>query len=247
MNKKLAVLLVVPLLVSLGGAFAFSAFSGSSSVTINNTASHLTWENQATLTATNANNTPLTLDGPNGHIYEVGTGMAYFQSSGMYRLGFGAQYYNTATSGREYVINVTNFAPGEFIELTDIITNNGTVGFIVTAPYAQMSFNTSDPPLPPPPGPNPPPPPPLPPSQQTSNKINATSVPYAYFMDDLQSSTGWIYNVTEVSGFGISLSPEGSATMTIMIGLGNSNGKDVNCYQDSTFSLNIDLNVESDP
>ncbi len=244
MNKKLAVLLVVPLLVSLGGAFAFSAFSGSSSVTINNTAGHLTWENQATLTATNANNTPLTMQGPNGNIYEIGTGMEHFHASGMYNLGFGAQYYTTATSGREYVINVTNFAPGEFIQLTDVITNNGTVGFIVTAPYAQMNFNTSDPPLPPPPPPHPPI---SNPSGQTSNKINATSVPSAYFMDDLQSSTGWIYNVTEVSGFGISLSPEGSATMIIMIGLGNSNGHDVNYYQDSSFSLNIDLNVISDP
>ncbi len=231
MNKKLAVLLVVPLLVSLGGAFAFSAFSGSSSVTINNTAGHLTWENQATLTATNANNTPLTMQGPNGNIYEIGTGMEHFHASGMYNLGFGAQYYTTATSGREYVINVTNFAPGEFIQLTDVITNNGTVGFIVTAPYVSMAAHSSSNPV----------------YNPSGKSIAVTNVSSSAFASDLQSSTGWLYSVNEVSGFGTSLSPEGSATMIIMIGLGNSNGHDVNHYQGSDLSLEIDLNVESDP
>lgn len=229
MNKKLAVLLVVPLLVALGGTLAFSAFSGSSSVAIDNTAGHLTWTNDLTLVGTNANNTPLTLNGPNGAIYEVGSAEPYFHSNGMYHLNLGLQRYTTATSGREYVVNVTNFAPGEYIELTAVITNNGTVGFMVmpVAPTFTTSSNAT--------------------YNPSNQAINGTQVSSANFMSDLKSSTGWVYNVTTVSGFNTSLSPEGTAIMTLYIGLGNSNGADVNHYQDSDFSLNVGLNIVSDP
>ena len=66
-------------------------------------------------------------------------------------------------------------------------------------------------------------------------------------MSALQMDTGYVYNVTEGSGFGTSLSPGGTATMYIFLGLGNSDGHDVNYYQGSDISLNIDLNVVSDP
>ncbi len=229
MNKKLAVLLVVPLLVSLGGAFAFSAFSGNSSVTINNTAGHLTWENRATLEKTNATNTPLTIMGPNGHMYKIGAG-DHFHPSEWYGYGLGKQYYSTATSGREYVINVTNFAPGEYIQLGDVITNNGTVGFIVTTPstlsIAAVSSSNST-------------------YNANGSSIAATNiVQCTNFMSDLQTSTGWIYDVTEYSGFGVSLSPGGTAIMMIQIGLGNNSP---NYYQGSDISLVINLNVVSDP
>lgn len=232
MNKKLAVLLVVPILIAMGGTFAFSAFSGSSSIAINSTAGHLTWENNLTLVGTNAQNTPLTVEGPNGMIYEIGAAEPYYHSSGMYKLGLGNQFYTTATSGREYVVNVTNFAPGEYVELMATVTNNGTVGFMVM-PTAPTFTTSSD-------------------SHYDNNvgpagAINAAQVSQGNFMSDLQSSTGYIYNVTTVSGFHTSLSPEGSAIMEIWIGLGNSNGADVNHYQGSDFSLDIGLNVVSDP
>ena len=229
MNKKLAVLLVVPILIAMGGTFAFSAFSGSSSVAINSTAGHLTWENNLTLVGTNANNTPLTVEGPNGHIFEIGVGDAYHDNSGVYKLGLGNQFYTTATSGREYTVNVTNFAPGEYVEFMATITNNGTVGFMVS--QGAISMTTS--------------------SDATYNSANAsineTQVTASSFASDLESSTGYIYNVTQVSGFNTSLSPEGTAIMEIWVGLGNSKGADVNHYQGSDFSLNINLDVVSDP
>ncbi len=229
MNKKLAVLLVVPILIAMGGTFAFSAFSGSSSVAINSTAGHLTWENNLTLVGTNANNTPLTVEGPNGHIFEIGAAEPYHDNSGMYKLGLGNQFYTTATSGREYTVNVTNFAPGEYVEFVATITNNGTVGFMVSQGHITMKTS----------------------SDSTYNSagapINASMVTASSFASDLESSTGYIYNVTDFSNFNTSLSPEGSATMVIWVGLGNSNGADVNHYQGSDFSLNINLNVVSDP
>ena len=229
MNKKLAVLLVVPILLAMGGTFAFSAFSGSSSVAINGTAGHLTWQNNLTLVETNAQNTPLTAVGPNGNIYTIGVSEPYYHSSGMYKLYLGTQRYDTATSGREYTVNVTNFAPGEYVEFLAVITNNGTVGFMV-APHAPTITTSSDA------------------TYNSANaSINAAQVSSGSFMSDLQSSTGYIYNVTTVSGFNTSLSPEGTAVMYIEVGLGNSNGKDVNHYQGSDFSLNIDLSIVSDP
>ena len=229
MNKKLAVLLVVPILLAMGGTFAFSAFSGSSSIAINNTAGHLTWTNNMALTGTNANNTPLTVQGPNGHIYEIGAAEPVGPSSGPFHLNLGTQAYTTATSGREYTVNVTNFAPGEYVVFMATITNNGTVGFMVSS--AAPTFATS--------------------SNSTYNAANsaivASQVSSGNFASDLQSSTGYIYNVTAVSGFNTSLSPEGTAIMIISVGLGNSGGHDVNYYQGSDFSLNIDLNVVSDP
>ena len=60
MNKKILVLMVVPILVAMGGTFAFSAFSGSSSIAVNGTAGHLDWQNNVHLVGTNANNTVIT-------------------------------------------------------------------------------------------------------------------------------------------------------------------------------------------
>ena len=229
LNKKLAVLLVVPILIAMGGTFAFSAFSGGSSIAINNTAGHLTWTNNMALTGTNANNTPLTVQGPNGHIYEIGAAEPVGPSSGPFHLNLGTQAYTTATSGREYTVNVTNFAPGEYVVFMATITNNGTVGFMVAshAPTFKTSSN---------------------PTYNAAHKsINAAQVSASSFSTDLQTSTGYIYNVTTASGFNTSLSPEGYAVMYISVGLGNSNGNDVNHYQGSDFSLNICLSVVSDP
>ena len=260
MNKKLLVLMVVPILVAMGGTFAFSAFSGSSSIAVNGTAGHLDWQNNVHLVGTNANNTVITVEGPNGIITTIGQGADVHNSNGSYYLNLGTASYTTATSGGEYVINVTNFAPGEYVILKAVITNTGTVGMIVT-----------DPPGPAPgPGPHTPmtnttPPSPTMPSTGVSmysynnttssdkqynpngQPINATGVSETNFMSALQMDTGYVYNVTEGSGFGTSLSPGGTATMYIFLGLGNSNGQDVNYYQGSDISLNINLNVISDP
>ena len=259
MNKKLLVLMVVPILVAMGGTFAFSAFSGSSSIAVNGTAGHLDWQNNVHLVGTNANNTVITVEGPNGIITTIGQGADVHNSNGSYYLNLGTASYTTATSGGEYVINVTNFAPGEYVILKAVITNTGTVGMIVT-----------DPPITPPPHSPPPMSNTTPPSHTmpstgvsmysynnttSSDKqynpngqpINATGVSETNFMSALQMDTGYVYNVTEGSGFGTSLSPGGTATMYIFLGLGNSNGQDVNYYQGSDISLNINLNVISDP
>ena len=229
MNKKLAVLLVVPILIALGGTFAFSAFSGNSTVTINNTAGHLTWENDMSLIGTNANNTPITVEGPNGHIYEIGAAEPYHHTSGIYNLSLGNQFYTTATSGKEFVVNVTNLAPGEYVELQAVITNNETVGFMVSSPAPTFTTSSN-------------------PEYNTPAKpINAMGVTQQAFMGDLETSTGYIYSVNQISGFNTSLSPEGTALMQIWIGLGNSGGHDVNHYQGSDFSLTITLDIVSDP
>ncbi len=233
LNKKIAVLLVVPILIAMGGTFAFSAFSGSSSITVNSTAGHMTWELDGHLIATNATNTPITVQGPNGVVYEIGVAEPYYHSSGTYKLKLGSQYYNTLKT-EEYTINVTNFAPGEYVEISMVLTNNGTVGFVATPSVG--GFHTS--------------------SNATYNpagkSIVYANVPSSAFMSDLETATGYIYNVSygassSTTGFGVSLSPEGTASLDILVGLGNSSGADVNHYQGSDFSFTITIDVVSDP
>jgi hypothetical protein len=200
----------------------------------------------------------ITVQGPNGIVTTIGQGAEIHSSNGSYYLSLGTARYSTATSGGEYVINVTNFAPGEYVILKAVITNTGTVGMIVTDPPS---------PIVPPPqlGMNTPPTKTTMPSSgvsmysynnttssdkqynPTNQPITATGVSESDFMSALQMDTGYVYNVTEGSGFGTSLSPGGTATMYIYLGLGNSNGQDVNYYQGSDISINIDLNVVSDP
>ncbi|SMD31299.1 hypothetical protein [Picrophilus oshimae] len=256
LNKKIAVLLVVPILIAMGGTFAFSAFSGSSSITVNSTAGHLTWELNGTLIKTNANNTPITVIGPNGMIYEIGVAEPYHADNGKYNLLLGSVKYTTSTV-YNFRVNVTNLAPGEYFEIQFVVYNSGTVGLIAT-PTALMnttSYNATydDPPAPPPAPPSGPTPPPskspAPPSAMPMYKINATQVAESQFMSALQSYTGYIYNLSysKSTGVGVSLNPSGMAVLDLWVGLGNSNGKDVNYYQNSDMTLTFSIDVISDP
>ena len=94
-----------------------------------------------TLIRTNATNTPVTVEGPNGVIYEIGTAEPYHSTNDKYNLSLGDQFYTTATSGKEFTVNVMNLAPGEYVELQAVITNNGTVGFIGFAGVLYSGFD----------------------------------------------------------------------------------------------------------
>ncbi len=96
-----------------------------------------------TLIGTNANNTPITVEGPNGHIYEIGAAEPYHDTSGVYNLSLGNHFYTTATSGKEFTVNVTNLAPGEYVELQAVITNNETVGFMVSSPAPTHTISSN--------------------------------------------------------------------------------------------------------
>ena len=197
---------------------------------------HLTWTNNVVIVRTNANNTPLTAQGPNGVIYEIvnGSSTATYNSSGMYKLALGNQSYTTLNGLKEYNVRVNNFAPGEFVEFQATITNTGTVGFMVV-PYvlaigeefisSNSTYNARDAPI-----------------TATQVGVNSTSP----FSTDLASSNGYVYNVTapSSSGFYQSLSPEASAIMDIYVGLGSGSG---NHYQGSGITLTIFLSVVSDP
>ncbi|AAT43675.1 hypothetical protein [Picrophilus oshimae] len=236
LNKKIAVLLVVPILIAMGGTFAFSAFSGSSSITVNSTAGHLTWELNGTLIKTNATNTPITVEGPNGCVYEIGVAEPYHADNGKYNLLLGSVKYTTSTV-YNFRVNVTNLAPGEYFEIQFVVYNSGTVGLIAT-PTALMNttsynatYDASSP------------------SAMPMYKINATQVAESQFMSALQSYTGYVYNLSysKSTGVGVSLNPSGMAVLDLWVGLGNSNGKDVNYYQNSDMTLTFSINIISDP
>ncbi|WMT52071.1 MAG: hypothetical protein RE471_04135 [Ferroplasma sp.] len=276
MNKKILVLMVVPILVAMGGTFAFSAFSGSSSVDVNGTAGHIGWQNTIYLVGTNASNTVITVEGANGVKNMVGQTSENYNASGNYSINLGTDTYNAALSGGEYTLNISNLAPNEYVILKSVVKNTGTVGIIVTGsstgPVSMNScpntnnwwynnsmngnccgmqgnygngwsgnsgYNNNG----------------ITPwwgmpscwSGNNNNQFMSHNVPRNAFMKDLYMDNGYVYNVTEANGFGTSLSPGGTATMYIYLGLGDSNGKDVNCCQESSVSINIDLNVVSDP
>ncbi|AAT42647.1 hypothetical protein [Picrophilus oshimae] len=232
------------MLIALGGAFAFSAFSGSSGIVGNSTAGHLSWEFRGTLIGSNATNTPVTVMGPNNAGYTIYDGSKLYQSSGIYNLPLGDSYYHTYSTNINYTVNATNFAPGDYIELQFVLVNNGTVGFIasIPSPVSIKQIPTSCNVFiffgPRENGNNP---------YNPDNKtIESHMVSPSNFTRDLYNDTGWIYSYS-ASGFGTSMNPGSTAVLTIWIGLGNSGNLDVNHYQDSKFSFTVPVNIVSDP
>ena len=235
----------MPILIAMGGTFAFSAFSGSTGIVGNNTAGHLSWEFNGKLIGSNATNTPVTVMGPNGVAYTIYDGSSIYNAAGNYNLMLGDSYYHTYSKNINYTVNVTNFAPGDYVELSFVLVNNGTVGFIASIPspvsiqkiptscnvfvfFGPRDMKTTSP------------------YNPDNKSINSTLVSAVNFTKDLYMDTGWVYAYND-TGFGTSISPSGTAVLTIWIGLGNSGNMDVNHYQDSKFSFTIPVNIVSDP
>lgn len=130
MNKKLLVLALVPVLVVMSGALAFSAFSGSITTNVNASAGYLSWNQTETSNYTYMHNTDVTTNFSAGSVVK------------------------TSTSGQNATVQyvgVSNLAPGNWVELNFTVENTGSVGLMLTSVsatgsggYTNTSVSSSD-------------------------------------------------------------------------------------------------------
>ena len=112
-------MMMVPVLVVMGGTFAFSAWTGSANAFFNQSAANVGYTETLTFENTNAMYTNLTLNGgPNGNapgIINDGVGSALVATS-------------SATAGGNAAVyaNVTNMVPGDYVYFQVSITNTGS-------------------------------------------------------------------------------------------------------------------------
>ncbi|EQB71905.1 MAG: hypothetical protein AMDU1_APLC00016G0010 [Thermoplasmatales archaeon A-plasma] len=118
MNKKLLVMALVPVLVVMSGALAFSAFTGT--VTTDVTASSATFSlsEAGNVALYNATNTVVTITGANG-VGMTTAGVAPLEQLGTISAVSGS-------SEATFSVSVNNLAPGDFVSLIFAINNTGT-------------------------------------------------------------------------------------------------------------------------
>jgi len=125
-------MLIVPLMVVSSGAIAFSAFTGSINTTVVSSAGYLSFDESSELTEYYSHNTPMTLTtglGADTVITDISSGTPGY--GGVLAVVPIRGFTNDSFT---YYVNVSNLAPGNWVELTLIIVSGGSVGFIVTGP-----------------------------------------------------------------------------------------------------------------
>lgn len=102
-------MVMVPVLVVMSGALAFSAFSGTITTNVNASAGYLSWSQQVTSNYTYENNTAV--------------GSTFLPTA--------ASTLPSGPNATEQGITVTNLAPGNWVEFNITITNTGSVGLML--------------------------------------------------------------------------------------------------------------------
>ncbi len=253
MNKKLIALMIVPIMLTLSGAMAYSAFSGTVTTKVVASAGDITANEYAELVTGYSQNTNITVTGGFGQ----NTNTAFLNDSKV--IPFNDEP-NLATvpstsSGAQvivYYINVSNLAPGNWVKVHMTLTNKGSVGLIFGTPVIDKvtfsgkglnlsnvtgSLGHSD-------------------IFTTGNPLSGVaglsgSSGYTFATSDSSvtvggpASSGYAFAFgPTVSDFGISLTNGGVADYSFYVGLSAGAG---NGYQESSISIPIFVSVTSDP
>lgn len=142
MNKKFIALMIVPIMLTLSGAMAFSAFNGSITTNINANAGKLTYAIGSEVVDWYSNNTNISVSGGAG----TDTSTVFLLST---KATGDTLLSPVPVSGGSnvpftYWINVSNLAPGNWVHIELTLTNNGTVGLIFARPIVgSVSFHPS--------------------------------------------------------------------------------------------------------
>lgn len=217
---------MVPILVVMSGAIAFSAFTGSITTNVNASAGSISFNQQALLYNYSQENTDLS----------VGTSTANIQlpsgaMSGTFSpISLGWSGPGSSSVSPTQTLTISNMAPGNWATFELTVTNNGSVGLMLQEPNAQNPVVT-------------------PSAQESGQALGYQAViglpgvdPWPAFFGDMTSTHGYIYFITGLpSG---SINNGLSASYFIVVGLGSSSG---NHYQGSTFSWTLSIPVTSDP
>ena len=240
-------LLIVPVFLIASGALAYSAFSGSALTNVSAKAGTLTFDESGELAGYYAHNTNMTLVtgyGSHSRTLEINENTSTGKELGT------VPYDAYASLSLIYYVNLTNLAPGNWVNLTFIIANGGSVGFIVnTVSVGTPVFNPSS-------------------ASSASQGLNLTNLTghanlfsgplkgvkgtgYLYATNygattgtSVTGLTGYAFDINSLSGFHESLDYNDDATFNVAIGLSSGAG---NNYQESSISIPIVVTIESDP
>ncbi len=222
MNKKILALAMVPLLIGLSGALAFSQFSGTDNKVINATAGTLQFTESAEISAYSIDaGSQLAVAGPSA-------GYGYGQSNplgGSMDLGILAS--GSSSDSMTYTIAAAGLSPGDWVEITYTLTNTGSVAFSASvasgSPSVTVTGGSGSP---------------------AATAVGAQSVSMTFPSGSDATGNTWLYSDMTAATFPISLFPPPSTsnvvTFNVYIGLGNGVG---NGYQLSTMSYSLTIDV----
>ena len=219
MNKKILALAMIPLLIGLSGAMAFSQFTGTDNKVINASAGTLQFTESAEINGVAVDpGSMLYVAGP-GYSYGAGQSNAF---GGTMELG--TQVSSGSSDSMTYTINAGGFTPGDWIGIQFTLENTGSVPFTATVAGGSATVTVS-------------------PATLQSTVTTITSFPAG---SDATGST-WLYldNTATVFPGGLLMPTSGGSsmvTLNVYIGLGNGAG---NSYQGSSFTYSLTIDVST--
>ncbi len=210
---------MVPVLVVMSGSLAFSAFQGSITTNVNTTAGVLSFSQDLSLIGSDATNTAVTVScSETGNQVTVGG-----PSPGSMPFDLGT--VSSSSSSISQTVEVTNFAPLDYVIIEVTITNTGTVG--MTVGWPQIVSN------------------PTVPSWEIVNNSVYWGPTNLGWLEGVPGFCYAYYNFAPTSTPPVTLAPGDSATYYLSIALGSYGNQ--NSLQDSTLSLTLTTDVTSSP
>ena len=215
MNKKILALAMVPLLIGLSGAVAFSQFTGSDNKVINATAGTLQFTESAEITSVAIDpSSMLYVAGPS---YVYGAGYTPFGGA----MDLGSMVSSSGSNTMTYTINAGRLTPGDWFSVQFTLANTGSVPFLASVSGSGATVSVRP------------------------NSLSALPASISNFPtgSDALGST-WLYldNTASVfPGSGLFMPTSGASsvvTFNVYIGLGNSAD---NTYQSSTFTDSLTI------
>ncbi len=221
MNKKIIALAMIPLLIGLSGAMAFSQFTGSDQKVIAAGAGTVEFAESGQISAAYlVNNSIMSIQGPNGSAL---SGAA---------IAGGAALGNVSSHGASasYMVSVSNMNAGEWVEITFTITNMGTLPLVVS--LANQTNVTAA-------------------KQSGIQAEQVTGAPASVFTANGAMGSTWLYanDATALSSAaGVSLSTSGhegaggAYSFDVWVGLGDA----AVSYAGSHFTYTLNINISSE-
>lgn len=263
MNKKLIALMIVPIMLTLSGAMAYSAFSGSVTTNVTATAGTLTYSIGTEVVDYYSMNTNISVSGGVGS----DTSVVYLLGNTVTGQELLAPVPVSGGSGVPiiYYLNVSNLAPGNWVHVEITLTNTGTVGLIFARPALETSIVKITPTA-------------YPPDLNLSNvtgvagsttisqhvfeyqyalsgisSLSATDSTYLAFTNygantgvNYAPLSGYAYAFGKFTSFPVGHSVDKDKSVDFSFYIGLSNGAK-NGYQESSVSIPLLINVMSDP
>lgn len=229
MNKKVIAMMIVPIMLTLSGAMAYSAFTGSITNDVGAGAGTLTYSENINLVNYFSQNTNMTAQmGTNSYVLSDHAG--FNPSNGAFNyltspLKLGSVGPVTYTDYHQLAtLNVSNMAPGNWVEANLTIVNQGSVGFIVGPVTISVNSTNHD---------------------YTGTYYEQEPSVSAFMSGEYNQSSGMNYIAFSTQNtYSPSINVGGSYTISVYLGLGI--GSD-NEFEENIVPFVISASITSDP